>query len=256
MPNTSVQAAAEGLPEINRRRLLLGLAAASTAAAGIGAVEIAKASPAENPALIKLGNQTPVFEKAYIEACAHEDRVVETWAHKWPTAPATLTASRSTSSEVERDFFGVSHGRYIFTSRDFKWRLKRATSALKSRAKGRALHSYSTREEWQAEFNEASRLLAVAEKYEAKIERIEQASGYTDAWKARHVAVEALAKHITAVMKEPDMTMAGLLIKAEAMAAWGRVRGMDGRVAAFIENGNWPAHIAEAILRHAKGGAA
>ncbi|PAQ01549.1 hypothetical protein LRP31_18850 [Mesorhizobium mediterraneum] len=33
MPNTTVRAAAEGMPDINRRRLLLGLAAASTAAA-------------------------------------------------------------------------------------------------------------------------------------------------------------------------------------------------------------------------------
>ncbi|RWK81604.1 MAG: hypothetical protein EOR45_31935 [Mesorhizobium sp.] len=35
MPNTTVRAAAEGMPDVNRRRLLLGLAAASTAAAAL-----------------------------------------------------------------------------------------------------------------------------------------------------------------------------------------------------------------------------
>lgn len=43
MPNTAVRAAAEGLPAINRRKMLLGLAAASTAAA---AVTVATPAPA------------------------------------------------------------------------------------------------------------------------------------------------------------------------------------------------------------------
>lgn len=41
MPNITVRAAAEGMPEINRRRLLLGLAAASTAAAAAAALATA-----------------------------------------------------------------------------------------------------------------------------------------------------------------------------------------------------------------------
>ncbi|CAH2402368.1 hypothetical protein [Mesorhizobium escarrei] len=41
MPNTTVRAAAEGMPDVNRRRLLLGLAATSTAAAVAAALAAA-----------------------------------------------------------------------------------------------------------------------------------------------------------------------------------------------------------------------
>ncbi|WP_192362817.1 hypothetical protein [Mesorhizobium mediterraneum] len=49
MPNTTVRAAAEGMPAINRRRMLLGLAAASTAAAAITVASAAGCAPAEHP---------------------------------------------------------------------------------------------------------------------------------------------------------------------------------------------------------------
>ncbi|MBZ9981349.1 hypothetical protein LB521_09275 [Mesorhizobium sp. BR-1-1-8] len=50
MPNTAVRAAAEGMPALNRRRLLLGLAAASTAAAAITvAPGVHSAEPAAHP---------------------------------------------------------------------------------------------------------------------------------------------------------------------------------------------------------------
>ncbi|RWQ21599.1 hypothetical protein [Mesorhizobium sp.] len=64
MPNTTVLAAAEGMPEINRRRMLLGLAAASTAAAAITVASAAGCAPAEHPdaALFRLDQE---MEEAY-----------------------------------------------------------------------------------------------------------------------------------------------------------------------------------------------
>ncbi|TIL84652.1 MAG: hypothetical protein E5Y73_32330 [Mesorhizobium sp.] len=50
MPNTTVRAAAEGMPDINRRRLLLGLAAASTAAAAAATFTIIDATAAPSVA--------------------------------------------------------------------------------------------------------------------------------------------------------------------------------------------------------------
>lgn len=259
MPITAVRAAAEGMPALNRRRLLLGLAAASTAAA-VGTVVTdtgATAAPAENPDLIVIGNRTPAIEQAYADAWAHEKEVIGAWAPKWPAAPAELTAKRSHSHELERDFFGAHHGRHIYTSGDFEWRLHRASSALKSRSKSpSAWHTGSTREEWQADFDEASRLLLIAKKYEAKTAHIEKASGYKHAWEARHTAAQALADHITAVLDQPDFTIEGMLIKAEALAAWGRVSEKDRIWAAVDRKRNWHGQIAESVLRHAKGGAA
>ncbi|RUV75894.1 MAG: hypothetical protein EOR30_17245 [Mesorhizobium sp.] len=50
MPNTTVRAAAEGMPDINRRRLLLGLAAGSTAAVAAAAFTIIDATAAPSVA--------------------------------------------------------------------------------------------------------------------------------------------------------------------------------------------------------------
>ncbi|RWO35010.1 MAG: hypothetical protein EOS10_01620 [Mesorhizobium sp.] len=51
MPNTLVRAAAEGMPDVNRRRLLLGLAATSTAAAALAVASppAHSAVPGEHP---------------------------------------------------------------------------------------------------------------------------------------------------------------------------------------------------------------
>jgi hypothetical protein len=48
MPNTSVRAAAEGMPALNRRRLLLGAAAVSTAVAAATVAPYADAEPLSN----------------------------------------------------------------------------------------------------------------------------------------------------------------------------------------------------------------
>lgn len=50
MPNTTVRAAAEGMPDVNRRRLLLGLAAGSTAAVAAAAFTIIDATAAPSVA--------------------------------------------------------------------------------------------------------------------------------------------------------------------------------------------------------------
>ncbi|MER8484617.1 hypothetical protein [Mesorhizobium sp. M1322] len=50
MPNTTVRAAAKGMPDVNRRRLLLGFAAASTAAAAAAAFPIIDVTAAPIPA--------------------------------------------------------------------------------------------------------------------------------------------------------------------------------------------------------------
>ncbi|MGK6313698.1 hypothetical protein [Neorhizobium sp. DT-125] len=50
MPNTPVQAAAEGLPSIHRRRLLIGLAAASATTASLAVPDVAEPATIEDPA--------------------------------------------------------------------------------------------------------------------------------------------------------------------------------------------------------------
>jgi len=58
-----------------------------------------------------------------------------------------------------------------------------------------------------------------------------------------------LAAHISDVMKQPDRTMEGIFVKAEALAAWGRVNDFDQHWALFDPQ------IATALLHYSKGDA-
>lgn len=65
---------------------------------------------------------------------------------------------------------------------------------------------------------------------------------------------DEMEEHIAAMMNETDVTMEGLLIKAEALAAWDRTAKGANKLA--IRHGmDWHGQIAASILRHAKGGA-
>ncbi|MBB6410828.1 hypothetical protein [Mesorhizobium sangaii] len=100
MPNTSVRAAAEGMPEINRRRLLLGLAAASTAAAITVAPDAHSAPLAENPTLVQLGNALPDVEARYVATRDTVTAIIKEWSARWPAAPKVLIESGFNKQDV------------------------------------------------------------------------------------------------------------------------------------------------------------
>jgi hypothetical protein len=111
MTTTVTPAADTGLPDTNRRRLLLGLAAASTAAAGSIA---SAATPAlENPELLRLGDQLEAKAERHCQATAHENRIVREGRRRWPTTPEALFRRDEAGDfrfrgfgEIERDFDG------------------------------------------------------------------------------------------------------------------------------------------------------
>ncbi|RWP32230.1 MAG: hypothetical protein EOR04_33120, partial [Mesorhizobium sp.] len=106
MPNTTVRAAAEGLPAINRRRMLLGLAAASTAAAAITAASAAGCASVENPELVRLGNRLPEAAAEYRAALEEIEWIAAEWKHRWPLAPDEITWPRGDYTNGERDIAG------------------------------------------------------------------------------------------------------------------------------------------------------
>ncbi|UVK49334.1 hypothetical protein BPNPMPFG_008276 (plasmid) [Mesorhizobium sp. AR07] len=65
----------------------------------------------------------------------------------------------------------------------------------------------------------------------------------------------ALEKHVAAIMATPDLTMEGLVIKAQALAEWDRAGDEKMDKLAFEHGLDWHGQIAASILRHAKGGA-
>lgn len=230
MPNTSVLAAAEGMPEINRRRLLLGLAAASTAAAVVTVASHAHAAPTENPELVRLGNDFPAVATEYNSALAALTCIINEWSTVWPLAPDEILANRQ-STTMERDITGsglyrkgASYPRYILTCEDLDWELKRAKSVLKGRTiDKRPLGGLPNRAAWEDALDEMVADYTVAAKYEAEKARILKASGYESARHRKDMAARALINAIDVIMAQPETTMAGVVIKAQALAAWGDV---------------------------------
>lgn len=245
---------------INRRHMLLGLMAASSAAAATTAVAVAAPRGTENAELLRLGDELAALETGYVAARKHQDDVARTWAPKWPLAPDAITTPgrKSWWGNIERTFYGGAllregeeHPRQLITSQDLEWRISNAERALKSKRIGSGQKaSGRDRQEWETELEECRRLLPVASAYEGETKCITEAANYTAAWKAVEVATKALSEHVASIMAQPDETMEGLLIKAEALASWGRVKSTDQLWAIYVPH-NWHGQIAASILRHA-----
>lgn len=266
MPNAIVRAAAAGLSSaiFNRRRMLLGLAAASTAAATASAAAGPATSAVENPELLRLAKELPALADQYHAAWKHQRDTEAKWTPLWPLASNDIT-ERGTGSiygnPIERTLqggaryrTGEEHPRRLIPSYSFRWGVRRAERALQSRKLLRlGTLDGRTREQWEAELARNKHCLALAEAYEAETKRIREASGYEASWKAHHAATDALADLVARIMAEPDHTMEGLIIKAEALEAWNNVewwqRAMKPAAA------DWHGKIAASILRHAKAAA-
>jgi hypothetical protein len=264
MLNVPVQAAAEGLPnthavEVNRRRLLLGLAAASTVAAAPVAVRDAIAS-SENPELLRLAAELPAVEARYVAAERHQRAVKERYSSQWPLAPDEIISPNSNAAygDIERNFEGGAlyrqgedRPRAVTPACSLGYEIRRARRVLRSkRLDNGAVVAGADREGWETYLAECERAHTLAVEYEAECERIQREAQYERAWKETHAARDDMEGHIAAIMDQPDRTMEGLVIKAQALATWGRVEGWK---VAFKHGQGWPAQIAASILRHAEG---
>ncbi|AMJ62459.1 hypothetical protein [Bosea sp. PAMC 26642] len=260
MLNAHVGAAAEGMPALNRRRMLLGLAAASTTAAT--ATVAACPTVAENPDLITLTKELPALADKYHAARKHQDATEAKWATLWPLAPDDITEPGTGSlygNPWEKHFHGGSltrpgeaHPRRVIPAFHFRCNADRARRVLKSKKLAAGPVDGLTRAEWEADFAESENCLALAKAYEAETTRIRDASHYDDAWKAHSAAAKALEAHLCLIMAEPDRTMEGLIMKAEALHIWDGV-GHPYRLS--IPGRDWHGQIAASILRHASAAA-
>ena len=87
--------------------------------------------------------------------------------------------------------------------------------------------------------------LAPARKYEAATARVLKASGIAEARDRQAEGREALAKLVGTIMAQPDITMVGVIIKAQALAVW-----CNNPMRIFHFDGNkWPQQLAQSVLR-------
>lgn len=95
------------LPAFNRRRLLLGLAAASVGAAVAPATFSSEPLAAtENPALTILGDALPELTAEVAAADAAYWAIVREWEPRWPVAPDDLALRRYDERRLERGLRG------------------------------------------------------------------------------------------------------------------------------------------------------
>lgn len=261
MPNAIVRAAATGLSSMlfDRRRMLLGLAAASTAAATPAALASAE-TPLEAPALIHLGDLTEALAIAHRTSRDEVARIYAEWDPKLPAVPEEIKFRRQTfdrRGEWEKRLDGTprhrgddnhegvlsveSAERAIVWTREYLDRPSRRKSAS-----GLARH-----EKWlgrmRAQLAWENVALKLAKRYHDEFARVLKASGYEAARERLTAAEDALTEHVSAVMKHEARTMAGVMIQAQAIETTSQMPAYAMALEGSRER--WAARLAAAILR-------
>ncbi|EJC66115.1 hypothetical protein Rleg5DRAFT_1822 [Rhizobium leguminosarum bv. viciae WSM1455] len=252
MPNTSIPAIAEGMPNATRRALLWGLAAASTAAAVAVAPDAHGANVVRAPSLASDQAENPELISAYdkfYDACAELNEaqdalewLADEWRHQWPLAPEELLLNANAqdnrqSTAAERDIIGRFLLRDTSTvtkrlSREFREKTRQTCFTLLTSEKARELldrwerHAPKGRTEKSLARNlafreeaikECTRDIALAERYEAQTARLRTISGVDAAQARARDASTRMRKAADEVSRCDARTMAGLGMRADAL---------------------------------------
>lgn len=231
-----------------RRSLLAGLAAAAAATTATGST-----MPSENPALVALADDLPRVLSDFTSARDNVEWILAEWSPQWPTPPQEIFTFTSGSkrhngldgigikSDLGKDWTQVCNlGTPEIFEELFARYTKEAARAANHKSK-RRMNSCL------ASADEAKAAIAPARAYWAEVDRITAASGI-DAARARQTEAQgALHAHVDAIMTEREISLAGLVIKAQALAAWAQVgkfwRALDPKA------GDWADALSAAILR-------
>ena len=228
---------------VDRRRLLLGLASASALAAAPASAS-AIAAPAENPELVRLGNELPEVSRRFLDAKEAERAACREAAKVWPEPPPEIVGN---GPELARNIRGAAILQHDATIRIGTPGFFAERAAW---AKGRLDRGLKTdRATMQRIFDQARRAEPLAAAYFAECEAIRQNLNYPALNARLDEARAALKSIVGCIMVEPDESMTGVMIKAEALAAWGAV---DPFLRTFnVEGVDWAQKLAASILSHA-----
>jgi hypothetical protein len=252
-------------PKSNRRHFLLALAAASSAAA-TGATAADGVVIAENPVLIKLAAGLHRIAAAHRTTCKAYDDFAEACRIATPLAPDEMcilgVAGRAVTDPkqpgyMEETIFGqelVREGeRYPRRIVVKSWEISVAIDRVR-REKRRAKREGDVAGFLAAE-EEVRGLkvkLAVAQAYETAYSEAREAAA-AEVKRLSGLRQEVLlifATHVGRTLEAEDFTAEGLLIKAEALAEWGRINTADRPFAGLLSR-DWSAMLAQSVLRHA-----
>lgn len=243
MTNTPVRAAAEGLPKemntnVSRRGLLLGVAAASTAAAVPSAV--ADAGAAENPELVRLDGEFRSAHEAFLAADESKQAARGRYDAIRPPVPYLLVCKRQFGRglcERETDCEGKTvwlddnrPPRWIYSSREIE------------RMHGEYFDTTNQRNKKHGA--RMKKLHAAAARYEKAVEAARDASGIVAALEARYWTVDAMRRLFYSIVGQEVLTFAGVMIKANALACYASA----GPEEAYYAKGAMGGRLADDVL--------
>jgi len=240
---------------LSRRALIAGLAAAAALATPASAV-VAPAAP-ENPALLALGDTLAECVAEFDAAVELRRATFREWAPQWPKAPESIVRQHHDQHALERDIDGyaASPARSIWSSHDLAIAAYELEKAI-SRKRKNPLAPFSARwlDKWfmadrpdhEAALADLMRRLDDAVAYNAARERVLSASNWGAVKDRETAAANALAAAVAAVLTEPADTLAGIIIKAEALDAYARLPPYNRAMVAL--NGKF-AGIGSELLR-------
>ncbi|MGR3702282.1 MAG: hypothetical protein ACU0A4_09360 [Paracoccaceae bacterium] len=240
--------------QTTRRRMLLGLAAASTAAATAAGAD-GQAAESEAPELIAMCDQLAGVVAAYKSAALRVKEIGRTWGPQWPT-PADEAVRFGGDSKLHCDIhgrgirvprpYGNDHV-HVGTPEDFQKSAERHWAQYERKMQTKSQRGAWSHKRW-AERDEAA--IEPARKYWSEIDRIKQASGIEAAQNAKSEALDALQNLVGRIVLFEERSITGLIIKAQAMQAWGEV---DAFARAFhLDALAWADAMNETIFRQTK----
>ena len=239
---------------LSRRHLLMGLAASATAAASVAE---AASAPQENPELLALGDELPALAAKHLEARDRVRAIVAEWSPQWPVPSAELVRFGNECKDyrgidgvclhlhdVKGSMFGLiklGTPEYFEGSAAYHEQEAARRAATKSQRRLKFHTLWAERDRAQIE---------PARAHWAEVERITEASGIDAAQSQLADAREALKVKVDQIMRVDDWTIAGTIIKAQALQAWSEVAAFHR---AFNKEGlDWADLLAASIMRHAQ----
>ncbi|MDW9786816.1 hypothetical protein GOB29_19755 [Sinorhizobium meliloti] len=255
--NTTAIAAVE--PVVSRRKLLLGLAAASASAAALVAPGAAEPAVLENPELIRLGDELHAVAAEYRAAKQARKALVDEWGTRWPLAPEALLYRRPWdryAQEVTIDGgplvrTGEKDPFCVMTVKDIVYEIKDAERVLRGKTFDRQKkYRGLTRQELEQSLEDDYERVAVAREYEAECARVRSQSGIEQARARLDEARDTFTAVVKRILAEPEYSMAGVVIKAQAISVASAADAL--MVFSTLENEDWGTRLARSVLHHAE----
>jgi len=239
--------------QTTRRRMLLGLAAASTAAA-TGASAAGHTGPQEAPELLALADRLGGALDAYRAAKARVQHIAKTWGPRWPV-PDECIVNYGAGCKTHRNILGegiktrwgksdLMDVRSLGTPEYFEAEARSYWAEYERRMTTKSKRGADHARRWS---ERQAAAIEPARAYWSEADRITEASGIEAAQATLTASRDDLKELVGSIILYREQTVTGLIIKAQAMQAWAEVDAFSRHL--HLDALAWSDAMAETVLR-------